>query len=122
MPALCYSINHRLAVPGTGLRPTEERLPWAGAIRTLALSGAGMQRPLHQKDQQRRAFCLFPVQHRGLLSPGFISPVLIESHSGCPNLILPIVFYKHPILPVFYDCKIAGISEKQLITGYTFSL
>ena len=80
MPALCYSISHRPAVPGTGLGPTEERLPWAGAVRLLAFIRAGMQQPLHQKDRQRRAFCLFPLEHGELLSPAFVFPVLIQSY------------------------------------------
>lgn len=61
MPALCYSISHRPAVPGTGLGATEERLPWAGAVELLALFGAGMRATsASEKRLTKRAF-LFPL-------------------------------------------------------------
>ena len=87
MPALCYSISHRPAVPGTGLGPTEERLPWAGAIRLLALIGAGMWATSASERLAKKGFLLVSIIARGTPFLGFCFPSFDIVLSLCADLI-----------------------------------
>lgn len=74
-------------MPGAGLGPTEERLPWAEAVRLLALFGAGMRATSASERPTKKGFLLVSIIARGTPFLWFCFPSFDIVLSLCADLI-----------------------------------